>query len=178
MDSMTTTWDSLVVIDFEASSLPMPGSYPIEVAVAYVDSGATKSWLIRPIQGWLDRGIWDPRSEKLHGLSRERLLAEGRPIEDVQIELAETMEGLRALSDAVTADSYWLHVLYWFSEPPFDLERVADIIRPATRLTGVAARERFLAAEAEARRRYPREHRAEPDARRSVEVLRILMGLA
>jgi hypothetical protein len=32
------------VIDFEASSFPMPGSFPIEVAVAFVETGASRGW--------------------------------------------------------------------------------------------------------------------------------------
>jgi hypothetical protein len=40
---------SIAVLDVEASSL-MPGSYPIEVALAYVADGTVKSWLIRPAE--------------------------------------------------------------------------------------------------------------------------------
>lgn len=170
--------DRTVVLDIEASAYALPGSYPLEVAVAYVASGESKSWLIRPTESWLSRGYWDPASEAVHGISRELLLADGRPVEQVQAELTEAVQGYRVLSDATSADGYWLDVLYELAEPPFALERIADYIRPATGLTGIAARERFVVAEAEARRRVPRRHRAEPDAKRWAEVLRILMRLA
>ncbi len=99
-------------------------------------------------------------------------------MEDVQRELADAVKGRRVVSDAVTADTYWLGVLHELSPLPFRIERLADFLRPATGLAGMAAREKVVAAMEEARRRYPREHRAEPDARRWAETFRILMGLA
>ena len=86
---------SLVVVSFEASALPMRISYPIEVGVAFVRSGETRSWLIRPADQWLADGHWDPESETIHGISRDMLLDQGQPIDQVRTELAEAMPNIR-----------------------------------------------------------------------------------
>ena len=61
-------------IDFEASGLS-DKSYPIEVAWS-IYGGPIESYLISPagIESWTD---WDPVSEKVHGISRSDLLANG-----------------------------------------------------------------------------------------------------
>lgn len=170
--------DNLLCIDVEASSYPLPGSYPIEIAVAYVESGQCLTWLIQPRLRWLQHGYWDLEAERLHGITRGQLMAEGLPVEDVQWELTYAVAGYCCLSDAVTADTSWLSTLYDGWQPPLLIEPITNYLRPTDGPTGLAARERFLSAEAEAKRRYPKEHRAGPDARRWCEVLRILAGLA
>ncbi len=167
----------LAIIDVEASAFPLPGSFPIEVALAFVATGAVKSWLIAPPQQWLTRGFWDPASEGFHGLSMEKLLSEGHAIEEVQMELAAAAVGHRVFSDAVGSDGYWLGALYG-GPPPFNVGNIYEVIRELTD----DRRERGLQGAAEAERmaalRYPERHRAGPDARRWAELLRILMGLA
>jgi DNA polymerase-3 subunit epsilon len=41
----------LVVLDVEASGLP-PGTFPIEIGITYIETGRTRSWLIRPDPQW------------------------------------------------------------------------------------------------------------------------------
>jgi hypothetical protein len=165
------------VIDVEASAYPLPGSFPIEVALAFVATGTVKSWLITPPEQWLTRGFWDPASESVHGISIEKLLSEGHAIEEVQMELAAAAVGHRVLSDAVGSDGYWLRALYG-GPPPFNVGNIYEVIRELTD----DRRERGLQGAAEAERmaalRYPERHRAGPDARRWAELLRILMGFA
>lgn len=48
--------ENILCLDFEASSLK-PGSYPIEVGITDVATGATRSWLIRPIEQWITNGV-------------------------------------------------------------------------------------------------------------------------
>ena len=93
-------------VDLEASSL-LPGSYPIEIA--WVDeTGAGESHLIRPEPDWTD---WDFNSQGVHGISRDQLVAEGRPAADVARRAAEVLIGQEAYSDAPGWDSGWLDTL-------------------------------------------------------------------
>jgi hypothetical protein len=176
-DPHRETGRPVVILDIEASSLPMPGSYPIEVGIAYVETGASRSWLIRPPQPWLERGVWDPASEKVHGIPRGLLLAEGRPLEGVRNELTQAVAGHAVFSDAVTADGFWLWTLYG-GTPPFILERLGDFIRQLTAPLGTGARDAVINACNAAHDRFPQHHRAEPDARRWAEVIRVLASLA
>lgn len=167
----------VAVIDIKASSYPVPGSYPLEVALAFVDTGASKAWLIRPPNPWAEQGLWAPAAEKVQGIPKDMLLAHGRPIEEVRTELEQAAAGHAVLSDAVTSDSFWLHVLYDGS-PPFALESLGHVIRQLTEPLGAAGRDAVINAVNAAHDRFPNAHRAEPDAQRWAEVVRILGGLA
>jgi hypothetical protein len=48
----------LLCLDFEASGRG-PRGYPIEVAIADVATGETRTWLIAPTPAWLDSGAWE-----------------------------------------------------------------------------------------------------------------------
>src|SRR5215510_6144698 len=67
-----------VFLDFEASSLG-DDSYPIEVGWVFED-GREEAHLIRPPPAWID---WDVTAERVHGIAREALLAQGEPHEAV-----------------------------------------------------------------------------------------------
>jgi hypothetical protein len=165
----------LAVLDFEASCLPCPGSYPIEVAVAYVDSGDTRSWLIRPEPAWLEGGKWDPAAERLHGISPAMLEADGRPADEVRRGLRAAVEGHSVLTDGASGDSYWLSVLF-DGDPPVRIEPLRDFLVLAAG-DGPAAKIVVDGAVELARTRFPTIHRAEPDARRGAEAIRIICGL-
>jgi len=64
----------LAVIDVEASGLP-PGTFPVEIGITVIETGATKTWLVRPAPEW-DSLAWDAAAEALHSISRERLSSE------------------------------------------------------------------------------------------------------
>ena len=98
---------SPVFIDFEASSLDLVASYPIEVGLCLAD-GTTHSWLIRPHVLWLD---WSESAEKIHRIPRERLIEEGVEASDVAAALNQLIPGV-AYCDAWTFDSFWLHRLF------------------------------------------------------------------
>ena len=94
-------------IDFEASGLD--NSHPIEFAFVLPD-GTSQSYLIRPEHEWTH---WDDEAERIHGITRGQLFAEGRPAADVAHRAAAILgeSGTIVVSDAPAWDSAWLGVL-------------------------------------------------------------------
>ncbi len=114
-------------IDFEASSLDLICSYPIEVGVCLAD-GSLHSWLIRPAPLWDD---WSATAQAIHGIAREQLLDEGVEVPEVAACLNECLQDI-AYSDAWTFDSFWLHRLFRAARlaPRFGLDSVSQILTP------------------------------------------------
>ena len=96
-----------LIADFEASSLHH-GSYPIEVA--WVDEhGQGEAHLIRPAEGWED---WSVASQTIHGISRERLAADGEDAAAVAHRVADVFGDANAVyCDGGWFDQGWLNVL-------------------------------------------------------------------
>ncbi len=94
-------------IDFEASSLDEENSYPISLGI--VHQGQTYYWLIKPKHCWTD---WDKKSEQLHGLSKEFLIANGREPDEV-IEKITSLLGTQCIlhSDNPYWERLWLNRL-------------------------------------------------------------------
>ncbi|QSP95652.1 hypothetical protein LPB19_04340 [Marinobacter salinisoli] len=115
-------------IDFEASSLDLIASYPIEVGICMPD-GTLHSWLIAPHVLWKD---WSESAEGIHGISRPMLDAEGSTVRDVARQLNEMLPKL-VYCDAWTFDSFWLHRLFKAArvEPAFQLESISSLLNPA-----------------------------------------------
>ncbi|PVE22106.1 transcriptional regulator [Microvirga sp. KLBC 81] len=99
---MSDTAD-IVFLDFEASSLGKEG-YPIEVAWVFV-SGAEESHLIKPAPSWTD---WDPASEATHHLTREQLITEGTPHDQVARRMLDVLSGHALYATAPSWDGQWL----------------------------------------------------------------------
>lgn len=169
----------LLCIDFEASTLG-PGSFPIEVALAEVATGAVRSWLIRPAMIWLARGHWSEDAERLHGIDLARLEAEGEEPGAVAAAVLAFAAGRPVFSDAPAYDQQWLDALCGHGRAG----PVPRLLHLAERAQAIAFHRRgvlpgltLAGAAAEAARRVPEVHRAAPDARRNAELLRILLGL-
>jgi hypothetical protein len=115
-------------IDFEASSLDLIASYPIEVGVCMPD-GSLHSWLIQPHVLWQD---WSESAETIHGISRARLEQEGTPVGEVARALNRLLSE-QIFCDAWTFDSFWLHRLFRAAgeTPEFQLESVSMLLNPA-----------------------------------------------
>lgn len=112
-------------IDFEASSLDLIASYPIEVGICMPD-GELHSWLISPHVLWQD---WSESAERIHGISRETLHEEGMAVTEV----AQQLNGLlpdQVFCDAWTFDSFWLHRLFRAAktQPTFQLESISMLL--------------------------------------------------
>ncbi len=114
-------------IDFEASSLDLIASYPIEVGICMPD-GALHSWLIQPHVLWQD---WSESAETIHGISRQRLVQEGMPVSEVAQQLNELLPE-QVFCDAWTFDSFWLHRLFRAAGevPAFQLESISMLLDP------------------------------------------------
>lgn len=105
----------LAVLDFEASSL-LDGGYPIEVGVAVAadERGEVQTWssLIKPSHEWLESGIWNESSAKIHGIDRAEL-AGGMSSVDVAGRLNEICGPIvNVWCDGGEHDAYWLKRLY------------------------------------------------------------------
>ena len=83
------TRTSPAFIDFEASSLDLIASYPIEVGICLPD-GTLHSWLIQPHVLWQD---WSESAEQVHGITRETLETEGTPVSEVAAHLNQLLSG-------------------------------------------------------------------------------------
>ncbi|GGE64362.1 hypothetical protein GCM10011533_15890 [Streptosporangium jomthongense] len=114
-------------IDFEASSLDLIASYPIEVGVCMPDC-SLHSWLITPHELWQD---WSESAERIHGISRARLAVEGETVTTVAYALNRLLTG-QVFCDAWTFDSFWLYRLFRAAgvEPGFQLESVSVLLDP------------------------------------------------
>lgn len=112
-------------IDFEASSLDLICSYPIEVGIC-LPNGVTHSWLLKPAPLWRD---WSAEAERVHGIPVERLQQDGHSVIDVAETLNELVPG-KAVCDALTYDSFWLYRLFKAAKirPGFELESLAAVL--------------------------------------------------
>jgi hypothetical protein len=171
---MTET-PKIAFLDFEASSLGKYG-YPIEVAWVFADGGE-ESYLIRPAPSWTD---WTAKAQAIHGISRDRLMTEGAPVEDVAGRMIAVLTGCELYATAPSWDGKWLSRLLRGAGLPRHALRLQDteVVQKRT------IREALLAAQvpldlcrkfttsilAQARRQDdeggPPEHRALADARR------------
>ena len=110
-----------VFLDFEASSLSKD-SYPIEVGWAAED-GSTEAHLIRPGPRWTD---WDASAEAIHHISRDQLLAEGEPHDEVGRRILKTLGGRHVYVTAPSWDGMWLSKLLRASGLPRHALRMQD----------------------------------------------------
>lgn len=113
-------------IDFEASSLDLVASYPIEVGVCLSD-GSVKSWLIKPHVLWQD---WSEKAARIHGISKEELNSEGEEAQKVAQALNALLKDSTIYCDAWTFDSFWLHRLFKVChlKPSFQLESISALL--------------------------------------------------
>ena len=111
-DRSETLGSHPVVIDIEASCLPEQGlSYPIEVAVGDLATGAITAWLIRPEPHWM-QWDWDPEAERVHRIPQATLVRDGVPRSVVARALVERIIGRRVVSDHPLYDQIWLARLF------------------------------------------------------------------
>lgn len=111
----------IVFLDFEASSLGKE-SYPIEVGWIFA-SGGEESHLIRPAPSWTD---WSTESEATHRLTRDQLLAEGTPHDEVARRMLDVLSGHVLHATAPSWDGQWLSKLLRSAGLPRHALRLQD----------------------------------------------------
>lgn len=95
------------ILDFEASSLVEGESYPISAGL--VVAGQVHYWIIQPEPHWT---TWDKDAQAAHGLSREYIVANGIPRQQVYQELTKALAKHEAVySDNPYWEYYWLECL-------------------------------------------------------------------
>lgn len=96
------------IIDVESSGLGRD-SYPIEIGVV-LSSGEVYCSLILPAPSWT---YWDDEAEKIHGISREEIHANGKSIGEVARDLNRFLEGQTVYSDGWVVDQPWITKLFF-----------------------------------------------------------------
>jgi hypothetical protein len=158
--SSETNEELPIFCDFEASSFR---GDPVEVAWSMPD-GRIESYLIRPAPHWTD---WSPEAEAVHGISRETLRAEGRPVEEVAARMNEALAGRVVLTDAPEFDERWCARLF----DAAGLETRFRFDQAFSAIPAVPGRMPELFAEARARSGPA--HRAANDVRFLLELFRL-----
>ena len=102
--------NDIQIIDIEASGFSLK-SYPIEIAWRSED-GSFDSFLIIPHEKWTH---WSLDSEKVHGISRQRLFDEGISIDEACERLNQLLDGKTLYSDNAKFDLIWIEDLFFFS---------------------------------------------------------------
>ena len=155
----------LAFVDFEASGLGAR-SWPIEVGWAFED-GVGESLLISPAPEW-STDQWDPRAEKLHGISLKML-------NDVGVDAASACDRMTAIlsdcevySDAPDWDAFWMMRLFEAAGRRSAI-RIRDFSSLMPSLTPAQKSELLARAD----RLAPRRHRAAEDALHLVTVFQL-----
>ena len=112
-------------IDLEASGFGR-GSYPIEVGFI-LPQGGTYCSLITPPGHW---SHWDTKAEAVHHITRDILLAHGKPATEVAAALNRQLNGQTIYSDGWAHDYAWLNLLFDEAElaPSFRLENLRALL--------------------------------------------------
>jgi hypothetical protein len=98
----------LAIIEIASSGLG-PDSYPIAIAWQVLRGGLEQHRLIRPLPSWRS---WQREAEAAHGITRQRLVDDGRPADIVATDLSRDLERATIFSDALGLDQAWLDQLF------------------------------------------------------------------
>ncbi len=165
----------LCFIDLEASGLE-PECYPTEIGWAWISDGAVVSGsvLIRPPAEWRGRpGSWYRDAEAVTGISLALLDEQGvSPAEAFTLFTAAASDRI-LVTDSPSTDGAWLRQLATAAGQSTTSLRLANLKEITASLGSCSD---LLRVEEVARQREPREHRAEPDARRNAQVIAVLAG--
>lgn len=171
-------------LDFEASSLA-DRSHPVEVAWVFED-GRSEAHLIAPAPEWRD---WDSAAERIHGISRDTLVAEGMAHDVVAARMVEALAEHDLFASAPSWDGKWLSALLRAAGMPRRTLRLRDtdealretataILRDAVPAERLETTVRDLLAHAAATRSETPAHRALADARGEYETWRAVDAAA
>ena len=155
----------IAFIDIEASGLGS-ASYPIEIAWALSTGGPPVDMLIRPEPDWT---YWEKTAESLHGIPRERLMAEGLPVPDVVARMRTALDGIPLYAEHAE-DHGWLRRL--LEAAGTDWTPALHTARPLLEAQAARNFRDLSALRWEINRRIPIAHRAGADAQRLRDLYR------
>ena len=166
----------VVFLDYEASGL-FADSHPIEAGIASWVGPAT-SFLIAPHGTW-GSGKWDYSAERIHGIPRVLLEAEGLDCAEACRRLGSLTAGHYVLSDNPEAERMWSETLFDAvgMNVPFEVASADEAIYAAVRQRGMDEGEAFFVIRSFAKR-FPSVHRAGPDAERLRNLARAVLDRA
>lgn len=144
------------MLDMEASGFGAE-SYPIEVGYVLPD-GRSYCSLIRPQPEWTH---WDAQAETVHGISRETLLAHGRDVREIALQMNGQLRDQTVYCDGWAHDYPWLQAMFEAAgmTPAFRLENLRILLSDRE-----AAYWNVLKKQV-AREMHMRRHRASADAK-------------
>lgn len=124
MNSMQFS-DLPTILDIEASGLGK-SSYPIEVGYV-LPNGSAYCSLIKPQPEWVH---WDLQAAALHGIAREHIERNGKPVSEVAQHLNTTLAGQTVYTDAWANDYSWLNALFEAAkvQPHFKLDNLRTLL--------------------------------------------------
>jgi len=156
-------------IDFEASGLGAR-SWPIEIGWAFED-GVGESLLVSPAPDW-SMDEWNPRAEKLHGISPKMLSDLGVSAESACDRAISALADCAVYSDAPDWDSFWMMRLFDAAgrNCPIRILEFSTLMPPIT-----SAQKAELIAQAD--RQAPRRHRAGEDVLHLLTLYRLSKNL-
>ncbi len=142
---------------------------PIEVDWS-MDAETVEEHLITPtsVGSWTD---WSPKAESLHSISRDRLISQGKNPRWLGEGIREELDGKTVYSDNPDYDREWMRRLYHGcrrTEPDIEWRNYLDL--PGIRNL---SREHLARLEGEARALTGPAHRAGPDVRHRILLLRL-----
>ncbi len=155
----------MAFIDLEASGLGAR-SWPIEVGWSFED-GVGEALLISPAPEWsMDQ--WDPKAERLHGVTPRMLSDLGVGVAQACDRLSAALDGCAVYSDAPDWDGFWLMRLFDAAGRKStillrDFGSLMPALGPAEKAALISKADRLA----------PRRHRAAEDALHLVTIYRL-----
>lgn len=122
---MKRLYHDLEFLDFEASSLDLKHSYPIEVGFTLGDQ--SYGTLIKPISTWTD---WDPDAQKVHGIFPSDMWNNGMTPRRCCAWMNSILEGKVLWCDGTQWDMFWLKRLFdaGHAKPTFELYNIWPLL--------------------------------------------------
>lgn len=122
---MKRLYHDLDFLDFEASSLDLKHSYPIEVG--FTSGDQSFGTLIKPIPAWTD---WDPDAQKVHGIFPADLWNKGMHPKRCCAWMNSILDGKVLWCDGTQWDVFWLSRLFEAGgvKPAFELYNIWSIV--------------------------------------------------
>lgn len=118
-----------IFIDFEASSLSVAHSYPIEIAFISGNNNDELfySKLIKPVNNWKD---WDCKAESLHKLTLDDIKNYGENVRKIAKEVNELLSGKTVFADGGAYDQMWCSKLFKAAdiEPEFEIKDLMYVL--------------------------------------------------